>query len=249
MAVSDLKMTVTSNLCADTTGVGQVENALRKLVEEGNIVTCTTGGYCTWGQFTCVHDTNVLTIGFRLTQTHSLSDKTLVTADADRIKTQLVDKVLEVNTGKKRATESATVTAVTVETDTICPAGSVEVDNSCTLCPAGWGLSGGTCNVCGLGFYSIGDNTNPCTQCSDSKTTFTIGSTTTSDCKDVGDICEVKASTDGATYSPPAGSRIPYNTHIAVSCGAGKATAANVDSSFRCGADPPQCYGLFFWNV
>ena len=245
MTVSDLKMTVTSNLCADGTGVGQVEAALRKLVEEENIVTCTTGGYCSWGQFSCTYDTNVLTAGFTLTQTHSLSDKTLVTADEERIKTQLVSKVLQVNTGKKRATESATVTSVTAVTETTCSVDRVEVDGSCILCPAGWGLSGSTCNVCAQDTYSTGDNMLACTPCSGSTTTYTVGSTKESDCKDKADICVVEASTDGATYTPPVGSRIPYNNHITVHCGAGKATADEVPSSFKCGANPPQCYGLF----
>lgn len=246
MTVSDLKITVTSNLCADSTGVGQVEAGLKTLVQEDNIVTCITGGYCSWGQFTCTHDTNVLTVGFTLTQTHSLSDKTLVTADEERIKTQLVNKVVQVNTGKKRATESGTINSVTVVTDTTCSADRVEVDDSCILCPAGWGLSSSTCNVCAQDTYSTGDNMVACTQCSGSTTTHNAGSTKEDDCVDKADICEVKASTDGATYTPPAGSRIKFSDHIKVHCGAGKATADGVESSFRCGANPPQCYGLFF---
>ncbi|KAL5258468.1 hypothetical protein ACHWQZ_G009090 [Mnemiopsis leidyi] len=240
--VSDLKMTVTSNLCADGAGIGQVEDALRNYVQDQNIVTCTNGGYCSWGGFSCTHNANVLTVGFRLTQTHSLSDKTLVTADGERIKADLVDKAIPVNTGKKRETQTATVTSVTVATETTCSSSTVEVDNSCTLCPAGWGVKDGTCNVCAIGSYGTENNKAACTQCSDSKTTYNIGSTAQSDCKEESDICTVPVSDETATYSPPSGSRIPFNTLITVSCATNHATEISVASVFKCGAVAPQCY-------
>ena len=51
------------------------------------------------------------------------------------------------------------------------------------------------------------------------------------------------ASTSNAVFVPPTGSRIEYNKLISVSCGAGKALAFGVESTFKCGSADPKCYG------
>ena len=239
-----MEITVSENVCSDGAGVARVSKALKAYLEDQDIVRCTVESYCTWEDFTCTHADTLLTVGFKLSQITSLNDKTVVTEDEARIKSQAPTKQFEVNTeSRKRALVSATINKVTTDVTTACSAGYAIIDNSCSSCPSGWGYSVNTCVPCSIGSYSAGNSIAACTQCANAKTTYNIGSTGSTACVEGASVCTIGVADGVATFVPPTGSRVEFDKLISVTCGVGHALAVDVDTTFKCGAEAPACYG------
>ncbi|XP_063680025.1 uncharacterized protein LOC134815420 [Bolinopsis microptera] len=241
--VSGMEITVSENVCSDEAGKDRVSNALKAYLEDEDIVRCTVESYCTWEDFTCTAADSLLTVGFKLSQITSLNDKTVVTEDEARIKSQAPTKTFQVNTeSNKRAIVSATINKVTTDVATTCSAGYARIDNSCSSCPSGWGYAGDTCVPCSIGSYSTGNSISACTQCTDAKTTYNIGSTLAAACVEGAAVCTIGVAAGVATFVPPTGSRVEFDKLISVTCGVGHALAVDADNTFKCGATAPACY-------
>ena len=226
------------------------ESTLKLAITEANLSECLYQKYCDCVEFTCDHISakNAINIHFVLEQKAHFSDAGLMLRDRKRLESATISVSIDNPNSKKRAIESLTNTQSESISSivTTCAGGTMSVENACVKCPAGFGKVSveDKCEVCPRGKYSDSDNLAECTECPGGKTTHTIGSTDSSDCKSLDEFCKVPHATAETVLIPATGSILPYDNMIKVKCITGYALEDVSPTSFKCtdSAIAPICY-------
>ena len=232
----------------ETTDKDNFSNQIFAFIKTEQLSICLVENLCSSKGFTCDYVTSgkKVQIMFTLEQTSSLGNPSILYTDAEAIEAATI--IIEVNDARssKRALLDLRADEVTVTTETRCDASHIEVAGECVQCPLGYGLlvDRSHCEVCNIGFYSDVANLDACQICSDDKTTYSIGSTSASDCKERSEFCRIPAAPQHTGLYPPAASIVPYERVVTVFCDTGYALEENVPKTFRCtdSAISPICY-------